>query len=386
MTNGNRTDGATGTALQLRTTVTKDGTIELSLAEVPIPQPEADEVVVRVEAAPINPSDLGLLFGPADMSTARASGTAERPVITADIPQNLMRIVAGRVGESMPAGNEGAGVVVKAGSSPEAQSLVGKTVGIIGGGMYAQYRALKAKQCLVLPEGTTAVEGAACFVNPLTALGFVETMRLEGHTALVHTAAASNLGQMLQKICLADGVELVNVVRKPEQEELLRGIGATHVCNSSSNSFMEDLIQALVDTGATLAFDAIGGGTLGSKILTAMEAAATATAKEYSRYGSTTFKQLYIYGGLDRGPTELNRGFGFSWSIGGWLLTPFLQKIGFEAAQKLRERVAAEVKTTFASAYAKEISLAEALQLDAIAVYSKQATGEKYLIRPNQGL
>ena len=386
MTNGNRTDGDTGTTLQLHTTVTKDGTIELSLAEVPIPQPQADEVVVRVEAAPINPSDLGLLFGPADMSTARASGTAERPVITADIPQNLMRIVAGRVEESMPAGNEGAGVVVEAGSSPEAQSLVGKTVGIIGGGMYAQYRALKAKQCLVLTEGTTAVEGAACFVNPLTALGFVETMKLEGHKSIVHTAAASNLGQMLQKICLTDGVQLVDVVRKREQEELLRGIGATHVCDSSSDSFMEDLIQALVETGATLAFDAIGGGTLGGKILTAMEAAATATAKEYSRYGSTTFKQLYIYGGLDRGPTELNRGFGFSWSIGGWLLTPFLQKIGFEAAQKLRERVAAEVTTTFASSYAKEISLAEALQLDSIAVYGKQATGEKYLIRPNRGL
>ena len=372
------------TALQLRSTIKKEGTLELSLATVPIPEPGPEEVVVRIEAAPINPSDLGLLFGPADITTARSSGTPDQPLVSVAIPDRLMRLVAGRVDQSLPAGNEGAGVVVEAGSSEQAQALVGKTVAILGGAMYAQYRAIKAKQCLILPEGTTPAEGASCFVNPLTALGMVETMRLEGHSALVHTAAASNLGQMLQKLCLADDVPLVNIVRKPEQGELLRSIGASHVCNSSLDSFMEDLIEALVETGATLGFDAIGGGKLAGKILTCMEAAATQTAAEYSRYGSSVYKQVYIYGGLDRGPTELTRSFGMAWGLGGWLLPPFLQKIGPEAAQKLRERVAAEIKTTFASSYSKEISLAEALDLDAISVYGKQATGETYLIRPQQ--
>ena len=375
----------TGTALQLRSLIRKDGTLELSLAEVPAPTPGPDEVVVRIEASPINPSDLGLLFGPADMSTAKASGTAERPVVTASVPERLMRLVAGRLDQSMPVGNEGAGVVVVAGSEPPAQALLGKTVAILGGAMYAHYRVIKAKQCLVLPAGTTPAEGASCFVNPLTVLGMVETMRREGHTALVHTAAASNLGQMLQKLCLAEGIALVNVVRTREQEAILRGLGATHVCNSSEPTFMDDLTNALAATGATLAFDAIGGGKTASQILTSMEAAATRTAKEYSRYGSSVHKQVYIYGGLDSGPTELTRNYGTAWGLGGWLLTPFLQKIGFEAAQKLRERVAAEIKTTFASSYSSEVSLAEALSLAAIAEYGKRATGRKYLINPNKG-
>jgi len=250
--------------------------------------------------------------------------------------------------------------------------------------MYSQLRCLNVSQCLLLPEGITPQEGASCFVNPLTALGMVETMRTEGHSALVHTAAASNLGQMLQKICLKDGVELVNIVRKPENVDLLKSIGATQVCNSSAASFLDDLTDALVATGATLAFDATGGGKLAGQILACMEAAANKTAKEYSRYGSTVHKQVYIYGGLDRSPTELTRNFGMAWGIGGWLLTPFLQKIGAEETQKLKERVAAEVKTTFASSYTREVSLAEALQLDAIAVYGKQATGEKFLINPNK--
>jgi NADPH2:quinone reductase len=294
--------------------------------------------------------------------------------------------VAGRLGQSLPAGNEGAGVVIDAGSEPSAQSLLGKTVAILGGAMYAQYRTMKAKQCLLLPPGTTPAEGASCFVNPLTVLGMVETMRLEGHTAIVHTAAASNLGQMLQKLCIVEKIPLVNIVRKPEQEAILRGIGATHVCDSSSPAFMDQLTEALAQTGATIAFDATGGGKLASQILTAMEAAAVRNMKEFSRYGSTTFKQVYIYGGLDRSPTELTRNYGMMWSLGGWLLTPFLQKIGPEATQKLRERVAREVKTTFASSYAKEISLAEALSLDAIAVYGQQATGKKYLINPSKAL
>ena len=374
------------TALQLRSLVKKSGELELSLVSVPIPVPQPDEVVVRVEGSPINPSDLGLLFGAADMSTARRSGTSAQPVISASIPDGLMKSMAGRVDQSMPVGNEGAGVVVSAGASNEAQALLGKTVALIGGAMYAQYRSMKVKQCLALPAGTTAAEGASCFVNPLTSQGMVETMRLEGHKALVHTAAASNLGQMLNKICIADKVGLVNIVRTQQQEDLLRALGATYVCNSSAPTFMQDLTEALAATGATLAFDAIGGGKLVGQILSCMEAAINRTAKEYSRYGSATHKQVYIYGGLDTGPTILNRGFGMAWGVGGWLLFPFLQKIAPAAAQKLRERVVAELKTTFASHYTKEISLAQALSLEEIAVYGKRATRAKYLINPNKGI
>ena len=369
--------------LQLRTLVTKDGTLELSLARVPVADPGPDEVLVRIEASPINPSDIGLLFGAADMKTAKVSGSAESPVVTATIPQSFMRAMAARAGESLPAGNEGGGVVVKAGAN--AQALMGKTVGAIGGAMYSQYRTLRAADCLVLPAGTTPAEGASCFVNPLTALGMVETMRREGHTALVHTAAASNLGQMLNKICIADGVALVNIVRNAAQGDILRKIGAAHICDSSQPSFMEDLIAALVDTGATIAFDAIGGGKLAGQILNGMEIAAQRKMTAYSRYGSTTFKQVYIYGGLDTGPTELSRAFGMSWGLGGWLLTPFLMKIGAAEGEKLRQRVAREIKTTFASHYTRVVSLAGALQLENIAAYNKRATGEKFLINPNLG-
>ena len=374
------------TGLQLRSTLRKDGMLELSLVSVPTPEPKPDEVVVRVEASPINPSDLGLLFGGADMSTARVSGSAANPVVTASVAPNVLKMMAGRIDQSLPVGNEGAGVVVGAGTSEAAQKLLGKTVALIGGAMYAEFRVVKAALCLLLPPGTTPAQGASCFVNPLTAIGMVETMKLEGHKALVHTAAASNLGQMLNRLCLEDGIGLVNIVRKPEHVKLLKSIGAAHVCDSSAPTFMDDLTNALVETGATLAFDATGGGKLASQILTCMEIAANKTAKEYSRYGSTTHKQVYIYGGLDRGPTELSRNFGMAWGIGGWLLTPFLQRIGPEAGQKLRERVAAEIKTTFASTYTKEVSLAEALQLAEISVYGKQATGEKYLINPSKGL
>ncbi len=379
-------EGTAHIGMQLRSTIRSEGVLELSLASVPTPQPGADEVIVRVDASPLNPSDIGLLFGGADMTTAEASGTADHPVVTAKIAPAVMTAMAGRVGQSLPVGNEGAGVVIEAGASPMAQALIGKTVAVLGGAMYAQYRCIKAEQCLVLPAGTTAVEGASCFVNPLTALGMVETMRIEGHKALVHTAAASNLGQMLNKLCIKDNVGLVNIVRTQEQVDILKHNGAAYVCNSSAPAFMEDLIGAIGATGATLAFDATGGGRLAGQILTAMEVAATRSAQEYSRYGSTIHKQVYIYGGLDRGPTEFNRNFGMAWGVGGWLLTPFLQKIGFAAAQKLRERVASEIKTTFASTYTKEISLAEALQLKEIAVYGRQATGEKYLITPNKGL
>jgi NADPH2:quinone reductase len=307
-------------------------------------------------------------------------------VLTAQIPESRMKAMAGRVGQSLPVGNEGAGVVVTAGSSTEAQALAGKTVAIFGGAMYSQYRCIKASQCLVLPDGTTPAEGASCFVNPLTALGMVETMRREGHAAIVHTAAASNLGRMLNRICLEDGVGLVNVVRTQAQADLLEGIGACHVCISGTPTFLRDLTEAIAATGATLAFDAIGGGTLAGQILACMETALTRSATEYSRYGSATHKQVYIYGMLDASPTIIHRNFGFAWGIGGWLLWPFLQEIGPDGAAKLRERIVAGLKTTFASHYAREVSLAEGLHPVEIAVYGRRATGAKYLVNPNKGL
>src|SRR5438067_7122932 len=376
-------DGKTG--LQLRSLIRKSGELEISLVDVPTPEPTADEVVVRVEAAPINPSDLGLLVGAADMSTAKASGTKESPVIIAKVPEGAMRAMAGRLDESMPVGNEGAGVVIRTGSSDAAKALMGKTVAMIGGAMYAQYRTLKVRECLPLPAGTTPAEGASCFVNPLTALGMTETMRREGHKALVHTAAASNLGQMLNKICIKDGIALVNIVRSKEQADILHRIGAKYVVDSTAPTFMDDLTNALVETGATIAFDAIGGGKLAGQILTCMESAANKTAKEYSRYGSNIYKQVYIYGSLDNRPTELSRAFGLTWGVGGWLLTPFLQKIGPAEIGKLRQRVASELKTTFASHYTQVVSLQETLQLPNIAIYNKRSTGEKFLINPNKG-
>ncbi|MEO9222576.1 MAG: zinc-binding dehydrogenase, partial [Mycobacteriaceae bacterium] len=323
---------------EIHSLVKSSGELELTLADTEIPLRAADDVLVRVEAAPLNPSDLGLLFAAADMSSARAGGTQSRPVVTATIPDAAMKGLAGRLDTSLPVGNEGAGTVVDAGSSPAAQSLLGKTVAMTGGGMYTQYRCIDAGACMVLPEEATPVEGASAYVNPLTALGMVETMRREGHTALVFTAAASNLGQMLNKICIHDGIDVVNIVRKKEHEDIVRSIGATYVCNSSAPTFMQDLTDALVATGATLAFDAVGGGSLAGQILTCMEAALNRTAKyeEYSRYGSATHKQVYIYGGLDRGPTQFTRGFGMAWGMGGWLLFPFLQKIGPTEAHKLQ--------------------------------------------------
>jgi NADPH:quinone reductase len=378
MTTATHTQG-----LQLRSVIKSSGELQLSLANIKTPLPGPDEIVVRIQATPINPSDIGLLFGAADMTTAKASGSVSEPVITASVPERFMKGMAGRLDQSMPVGNEGAGVVVATGDSPAARALLGKTVAVLGGAMYSQYRTVPLAMSLLLPEGATPAQGASCFVNPLTALGMVETMRREGHTALVHTAAASNLGQMLNKICIQDGVSLVNIVRKPEQVALLKSIGAEYVCDSSSTTFMDDLTQALLATDATIGFDATGGGKLGGQILTCMEAALNRTAKEYSRYGSTTHKQVYLYGGLDTSATEFNRSFGMAWGMGGWLLFPFLQKIGTASTEALKARVAAELKTTFASHYAKEISLTQALQLESIAAYGQRATGGKYLINPS---
>ena len=369
------------TGLQMRTHIKPEGVLELSLVDVPVPPPGDEEVIVRIEATPINPSDLGLLVGGADMSTARATGTTERPVIIADVPPPGMKAMAGRMDQSLALGNEGAGTVVAAGSSPAAQALLGKKVAVLGGEMYAEYRCLHVMQCMQLPDDASARDGASCFVNPLTSLGMTETMRMEGHKALIHTAAASNLGQMLNKICIADGIDLVNIVRKPEQEKILRDIGAKYVVNSSSDTFMEDLIDAIAATGATLAFDAIGGGPLAGQILIAIEAAAM-RGKEYSRYGSDINKQVYIYGRLDLSPTLIPPGVGMSWNAGGWLLTPFLGKIGHEGRERLRARVLNELKTTFASHYTKELSLKEALDMETLHAYNAKATGEKYLINP----
>jgi NADPH:quinone reductase-like Zn-dependent oxidoreductase len=371
--------------LQLRSLAKKNGEMELSLVSTSIPKPQADEVIVRIEAAPINPSDLGLLLANADWSQAKVSGSADHPTVTAALSANAVQALAARLDIPMPVGNEGAGRVVEAGSSQAAQALGGKMVAVLGGAMYSQYRCVKVNQCLPLPDGTSAAEGASCFVNPLTALGMVGTMRREGHKALVHTAAASNLGQMLNRLCLADGVGLVNIVRKQEQEQVLKAAGAMHVCRSDASTFLKDLTDALVATGATLAFDAIGGGPLAGQILGCMEAAVNRSVTVYSRYGSTTHKQVYIYGALDMSPTVLNRNYGMAWGVGGWLLTPYIEKIGPLAFQELKERVLGELKTTFASHYTKEISLHEALQPDIIAAYSKRATGEKYLINPNKG-
>jgi NADPH2:quinone reductase len=374
------------TGLQLRSLVKASGELEVSLTRVPIPVPTDNEVLVRIEAAPINPSDLGLLFAGADLQGAGARGSADEPLVTARVPDAALRGLTARFGVSMPVGNEGAGVVIETGSSESAQALLGKTVAALGGAMYSQYRCVPAEQCLELPPGATPADGASSFVNPLTALGMVETMRNEGHTALVHTAAASNLGQMLNRICIRDGVALVNIVRSAEHAEQLRSQGAAHVCNSTSPQFIPDLIAALTATGATIGFDAIGGGKLAGQILSCMEAALSGKAASYSRYGSTIHKQVYIYGGLGAGPIELTRNIGMAWGVGGWLVTPFLQKSGAATVERLKRRVAAELKTTFASSYAREVSLAEALALENIAVYGKAATGHKYLINPNKGL
>ena len=364
---------------QITSTVTDEGKLEIAITESERPIPGDDEVLIQVEATPINPSDLGLLIGPGDINTLKA----ENSKIIMDVPKAIMGAMEPRLNKPMPVGNEGSGVIIEAGAN--AQELLGKVVSVVGGGMYTQYRCLPAASCMVMNEGTEPRDCASSFVNPLTALGMVETMKMEGHTALVHTAAASNLGQMLVKICKDDGVQLVNIVRKQEHVDLLKSFGAQFVCNSSDDGFMEQLTSAITETKATLAFDATGGGELAGKILACMEAAARKNATEYSPYGSTDHKQVYIYGALNQSGITLpnNRSFGMYWGIGGFLLTPFLGKVGFEKMGELQARVASEIKTTFASTYTQEVSLEEVLTLESLMVYAKQATGEKFLINPN---
>ena len=372
------------TYLQMFSTLTAEGELRLELKEQPMPIPGENEVLIRIEATPINPSDHGVMFGWASMASATSSGNGADTVLSAPVSEQGMAVMKARIGQSLAVGNEGAGTVVATGTSELAKSLDGKVVAAMGGGMYGQYRCVDASVCLPLLDGHTAKDGASSFVNPLTALCMIETMNLEGHTALVHTAAASNLGQMLNRICLDGGVDLVNIVRKDEQETLLREMGAKYVVNSSKDSFMADLTDAIHATGATLAFDATGGGTLASTILSAMEAAAARTPGAYSIYGSVKHKQVYLYGGLDTSPTALNRGYGMAWGVGGWLLPNFLARVGQEVATRLRTRVATEMKTTFASHYTNEISLAEALDADIVAQYNSKSTGKKFLVCPQK--
>jgi NADPH2:quinone reductase len=374
------------TSKEIRSTVTNEGNIEISIATVEKPTPSKNEVLIKVEASPINPSDLGLLISfAADLDSLSVSGSGDTTVARMKIHPALMGAMKPRLDQSMQVGNEGGGVIEDAGAN--AKGLIGKTVGVAGGAMYSQYRCVPASSCLVMDDNTTSAEAASSFVNPLTALAFVETMKMENHSAIVNTAAASNLGQMLVKVCKDDSIPLVNIVRKSEQVEVLENLGAEYVCNTSDSDFMKDLVAALIATGATLGFDATGGGNEGElpgQILSAMEIAANKTAKEYSRYGSDTYKQVYIYGGLDQSPTILNRSFGMQWGLGGWLLTPMIGRIGMERFQQMRERVAKEIKTTFASQYTQEISFEEMLQPETIKTYAKQATGEKYLINPHK--
>jgi NADPH:quinone reductase-like Zn-dependent oxidoreductase len=363
-------------SLELVSKLSSDGVLELSLAEVEVKPPGPDEVVVKVQAAPINPSDLGLLLGPVDPATVRVDG--ERTLFT--VPEKRLAGVKARLDQALRVGNEGAGIVVEAGAN--AKHLANKTVAIFGN-TWAQYKTLDHRAVVELPAGVTAAQGAAIFVNPLTSLAMTEVMKREGHHAIVHTAAASNLGQMLVKICAKDGIPLVNIVRKTEQAALLKELGATHVVDSTSPQFTAELAAAVEATGATLAFDAIGGGPLVNQILHAMEAAQLKKMTAYNRYGSPVHKQVYIYGMLDPGPTQLDRNYGFAWGVSSFLITPYLAKLGADA-QKLRARIMAELTTTFASHYTATISLREALQPAVIARYGKRATGEKFLIDPSK--
>lgn len=370
------------TYMQMFSTLTPEGVLRMELVEQQMPTPKSNQVIVKIEASPINPSDLGVMFGMANMGEAASSGSGKDTLLSVPVSTQGMRVMKARVGAPLPVGNEGAGTVVAAGDSDAAQGLMGKVVAVMGGGMYGQYRCVDAATCMPLLPGDTAKDGASSFVNPLTALSMLETMRMEGHTALVHTAAASNLGQMLNRVCQADQVALVNIVRKKDQAQLLTEMGAKYVVDSSSENFLAELTDAIHATGATLAFDATGGGTLASTILSAMEAAAARTPGAYSIYGSIKHKQVYLYGGLDTSATTLTRGYGMAWGIGGWLLPNFLAKAGGEVASRLRTRVAKELKTTFASHYTDEISLSGALRGDTVTRYLEKKTGQKFLVCP----
>ena len=368
------------TGKQLFTKITSDGQLDVSIKDVDIPTPKAHEVVVRIEAAPINPSDMWPMFGPANL--AKANLNESKTTLTAPVFEGMLPRIKSRLDQTLPIGNEGAGTVIAAGDSEAAQALMGKTVAVITGAAYAEYSCVPAQACIVHHDGTTAKDAASSFVNPLTALGMVETMRMEGHTALIHTAAASSLGQMLNKICIAENVALVNIVRSQAQADILKNIGAKYICDSSASDFKQQLYKAIDETGATLAFDAIGGGELVSDILTAMEMSGSKDAVGFNTYGSEANKQVYIYGGLDFSPSILNRAYGMTWGIGGWLLMRFLSRISPQRVGELQKQVADEIKTTFACEFTQELSFEEALTPEIITRYNAKKTGEKYLINP----
>lgn len=369
-------------ALELRSLITSQGQLRLWLETAPVPTPADDEILVRIEAAPVNPSDILGLLGPADIATLARDAAAQPPVTTADVPAELLASAAARHDLPLSLGNEGAGIVVAAGD--RARHLLGRAVALRSPlGAYAQYRAVAAAEVLVLPEGTAPEAGASALINPMTALSMLETMRVEGHTALIHTAAASNLGQMLVKICAADGVPLVNVVRNASQVALLRELGAQYVLDSGAADFDSALVEAIEATGATLAFDAIGGGDMAERLLTAMGVVTTRRMTRYDRYGSSTHRQVYLYGTLDSSPTILTRRSGLAWGVGGWLLTWRLRQFGEAAAARMRERIVAELDTTFASRYGERITLAQLVEPETIRRYTRRATGEKFLVAPN---
>lgn len=367
---------------QIFTEITSEGTLKLSLQEQDVPTPKSHEVIVKIEAAPINPSDMWPMFGPANLEEAKVNN--EQTVMTAPVHKSMLPRIKSRLDQSLPIGNEGAGTVVSAGDSPEAQSLIGKTVGVLTGAMYSEYCCVPIQSCMVHHETTTAKDAASSFVNPLTALAMVETMRAEQHSALVHTAAASALGQMLNKVCLQENIAIVNIVRNQQQADILKDIGASYICDSSQPSFKADLYKAIKETGATLAFDAIGGGDLVSDILSTMERIGSEDAVGFNTYGSEANKQVYIYGGLDFSPTMLNRAYGMTWSIGGWLLMRSLKKLAPEKVAALYQKVANEITTTFASNFTQELSLKDALLPDNVLKYNAKKTGEKYFINPSK--
>jgi NADPH:quinone reductase-like Zn-dependent oxidoreductase len=354
-----------------------DGKLTVEVVDTEFADPTGNQVLVQMEAAPINPSDLAILTSAADLENAEYSDGK----FIADMPEPFYSAQKGRHGLRMPAGNEGAGTVVAAGEGEMAQALMGQRVACVPGNAYSQYCIADAAMCLPLGD-ISSEEGASAFVNPMTALGFVETARMEEQGAIIHTAAASNLGQMLIKICQEDDIPLVNIVRKAEHVDMLSGLGATHIVNSSDDDFSKQLRQAIETTDAYLGFDPIGGGQAVDNCFKAMEQVAVKKMSEFSRYGSDQQKKMYIYGRLDLGPTILTPAYGFGWTLSGWLLTPFLQMAGMETIIRMRQRVLDGLTTTFASSYKRKVSLEEMLTRDAVLDYREMKTGEKYLVTP----
>lgn len=365
--------------LTLCSEIGADAILRLRLREEPLAPLATGEVRVRMEAAPVNPSDMGLLLASANLSTARLTGEGAAAQMTAELLNGRPGLFAPRVGLTLPVGNEGTGTVVEA--APDVQHLLGHTVAIFGGAMYARYRTIAGSECLVVPSDAPAAGRAGLFVNPLTALAMVETMRIEGHRALVHNAAASNLGQMLVKICAADRVDLVNIVRGEEQVALLRSLGARRVLDSRAPGFKDQLTHEIGETRATIAFDPVGGGQMANMLLHAMEASELRFSPSYSLYGSDTLKQVYIYGSLDPGSTVLERGYGRAWSVGAFLITTFLKKAGPEIRERLLSRIASEHDTTFASHFSAEITLSDLLRPEILRRLVQKRTGDKYLLR-----